>query len=61
MPMYVTVSRGAPGEREVVPILASTDPQILRKVIRVFADVLIDGEEGIGRRDSTLGEAAKPL
>lgn len=41
MPMYVTVSRGAPGQREVVPILASTDPEIVRKVVSVFAEVLI--------------------
>ena len=36
METYVTVSRGEPGE-EAVPLVASSDPEVVSEVMRILA------------------------
>ena len=58
MPTYVTVSRGAPGERHVTPVVASSDPEIVRKVLEVMARTLISEGSSEDHAASTRARSA---
>ncbi len=39
MALYVTLSRGGPGD-EVTPILASSDPEVVSRFVQILLEVL---------------------
>lgn len=53
--LYATVSQGQPGQKQVTPIFASSDPEIVDRVVRAIADVLVQAaHHGIDEsREST--------
>ena len=56
--LYATVSRGAPGQRHVTPILATSNPQIVQRCVRAFADVLLDDATGQVDADTDVNAEA---
>lgn len=42
MPTYVTVSIGEPGQ-EAIPIVATSDPEIVAQVMQILAEHLLKG------------------